>query len=269
MSSVLAGLVLSGLIPLGVAFWASRQTSLAHALIWAMLAWLSWAAAIWVDDSDSAALPPARYLALCMTGCAGVAVLGARRPHVVAWDFVVISLLAVMLLPLAEAQLLGTHSTEGLRVLFLAGTIVVGVLNYLPTRLGPAAFVLTVGIAIEISRLAAPAWAPGRETYWLVVGTQAAAPWIAWLCWRLRPAEKAEFDRLWLDFRDAWGMVWSQRAREQFNHAAENAGWPVTLSWRGLRPSDGEEDRIAANEEKYLVTLRAILQRFLAADQNL
>ena len=35
MSSVLAGLVLSGLIPIGVAFWANRMTSLAHALIWA------------------------------------------------------------------------------------------------------------------------------------------------------------------------------------------------------------------------------------------
>lgn len=266
MSSLLAALVLTGLIPLGVAFWANRKTSLAHALIWAMLAWLSWAAAIWVDDSGSAPLPPARYLALCMTGCAGVAVLGARRPHVVAWDFVVISLLAVMLLPLAETQLLGTHSMEGLRLLFLICTLGVGIFNYAPTHLGPAAMMLSLGIMCELGRLSAPAWMPGGEVYWVVDGLVAAVPWAAWVAWRCRPAASSAFDRSWLDFRDAWGMVWSQRAREQFNHAAENAGWPVTLSWRGLQPSDGEEDRLAANEEKYLVALRAILQRFLAAD---
>jgi hypothetical protein len=39
-----------------------------------------------------------RYLALCLTGCVGVAVLGARRPGVGAWDFVLLGLLAVLLL---------------------------------------------------------------------------------------------------------------------------------------------------------------------------
>ena len=45
------------------------------------------------------------YTALSLTGCAGVAVLGARRPGVGPWNFVLLGLLAVMLLPLAEGLL--------------------------------------------------------------------------------------------------------------------------------------------------------------------
>jgi hypothetical protein len=69
-------------------------------------------------------------------------------------------------------------------------------------------------------------------------------------------------DRLWLDFRDAWGLLWGQRVREQFNRAADNAGWPVTLTWGGLRGISGEP---GVAEEKLLETLRAIVQRFVAA----
>ena len=40
-----------------------------------------------------------------------------------------------------------------------------------------------------------------------------------------------------VSFRDSWGLMWSQRFREQFNRAAENAGWPITLRW--ARPGRG------------------------------
>src|SRR5687768_9863792 len=91
-----------GLVPWFWAMRANRGTSLAHAVAWGLAAWLSWGGIIWVDGSRDAIL-----VGLSLVGCAGVAVLGARRPSVAAWDFVVLGLLAVMLLTLAEKWLLG------------------------------------------------------------------------------------------------------------------------------------------------------------------
>src|SRR5262249_47999927 len=92
--------VLAG-IPLARAWWANRDTALSHAMVWFTLAWLAW---IWnaaIGDLS------ARYLSLCLTACAGVAVLGARRPGVVAWNVVVVGLLAVLVIPLGQDYLAG------------------------------------------------------------------------------------------------------------------------------------------------------------------
>jgi hypothetical protein len=197
-----------------------------------------------------------------LTGCAGVAVLGARRPHVFAWNFVALGLFAVMVLPLVETLFIGTHPVDALRIFFMAATIAVGILNYLPTRLAPAALLLAGACAGETVLLFAPAWLPGEAAGTIAAGLLAAVPWVAWSCLRKRAAELGAADRLWLDFRDAWGLLWGQRVREQFNRAADNAGWPVTLTWGGLRGISGEP---GVAEEKLLETLRAIVQRFVAA----
>ena len=58
-------------------------------------------------------------------------------------------LLAVMLLPLAEGLAAGPLHLDGLRILFLGGTISVIVLNYVPTRIGPAAACLGFGCLLK------------------------------------------------------------------------------------------------------------------------
>ena len=257
MQIVFTGLILVGLIPLARALWVNRGTSLTHALVWTIAAWLSWGVAFLLSNPEQASMEPARYCTLGLTGCAGVAVLGARRPHVFAWDFVVLGLLAVMLLPLIEAQFIGTQSMAGLRVFFLAATIAVGLINYLPTRLAPVALLLSVVSAGQIVLAFMPTWLPGFGEMRFLDGMLTAVPWIGWICVCARGEHRSAVDRLWLDFRDRWGLVWSQRVREQFNHAAENAGWPARLTWRGLTA-------VGENEEKYLETLRAILQRFIS-----
>src|ERR1017187_10383750 len=118
MPILLAILIVSGAVPIGRAIWANRGTSLLHALVWAMIAWLMWGVAFLCDDLEGAAVQPVRYCALCLTGCAGVAVLGARRPHVFAWNFVVLCLFAVMGWPLVETQIIGTKTFDGLRIVF-------------------------------------------------------------------------------------------------------------------------------------------------------
>jgi hypothetical protein len=258
MMQVLAGvLLLTAAFPLVVAWLRNLRTTLRYALVWAWLAWLLWlivvgGGALWPACGG----PLGRYLALCLTGCAGVAVLGARRPTAAGWNFVVVGLLAVLLLPVAEG--FGTPRLNTVYLSFLAATLLVGLLNYLPTPLAPGVLALALACGLEIAGLAKaemPGWlvAVGRCLAGLTPWLWLAAPW-----WRGRA--ETEFDRLWLSFRDRYGVVWGQRTREQFNRAAANAGWPVALAWHGLQPAG---EGTPPDPAVMLDTLQALLKRFL------
>ncbi len=112
--------IIVGFYPFYRAWRANRHTSLTHAVCWATTAWLAWGQALANGPAAPSGLDFWRYLALCLTGAAGVAVLGARRPHVGAWNVVVVGLLAVFLLPLAEQYFLGSAPANALRVFFVA-----------------------------------------------------------------------------------------------------------------------------------------------------
>jgi hypothetical protein len=257
-------ILVSGVVPLWRAWRANQQTSLLHAVHWGMLAWAVWMAALLVPlvwPGSPAILP--RYLASCLTAAAVVAVLGARRPGVGAWNFVVGSLLAVLLLPLAEGM--GQLRLDWPAQLLLAGTLLVGVLNYLPTRLGLPALLIAAGCVLDFVNLGAAAGlasAPGtlQTLGHLLLGF---GLWVALvLLGGSRFRGVAEADRLWLDFRDRFGLVWGQRLREQFNRSVANAGWPVVLRWRGLRLLPGVAPLSATVQEAIVATLRALLKRF-------
>jgi hypothetical protein len=254
---VLAGiLLLSAVYPLGVAWQKNRRTTLRHSLLWAWLAWLAWLLVVGSGairpDFDG---PLGRYLALCLTGCAGVAVLGARKPSAAAWHFVVVGLLAVLQLPVAEG--FGTPRLNAVYLAFLGTTLALGLLNYLPTPLAPAVLALAIACGIEIAGLAnatLPEWLTplGRCLLGLT-------PWLALASLSLRGKAETEFDRTWLSFRDRYGVVWGQRTREQFNRAAANAGWPLTLAWHGLMATG---EGAAPEPTLVLETLCALLKRF-------
>jgi hypothetical protein len=200
-----------------------------------------------------------------LTGCAGVAVLGARRPGVNAWNAVVVALLAVDLLPLAEALLRsGAVQIDLVRLSCLAGTLAVGVLNYLPTRFAPAAVALLFGSTLELAALlvsshTAREYHLAFEAGWVPL---VCTPWLAYAAVGGRAGTTSEFDRLWLDFRNRFGFVWAQRLREQFNRSAANTGWPVVLRWQGLRVLPGNPSPAPALQTAMVATLRALLKRF-------
>ena len=242
---------------------ANRPTSVFQAVWWTVAAWAGWGLALAEAASWPAhAATVSCYLALSLTGCAAIAVLGARRPGVHAWNFVVVALLAVNLLPVAESFLTaGALQLPILRLVCLVGTLAVGVLNYLPTRFAPAALALLLGCAGIRALVTAPG--TGRQ-HRLILGTGwlalAFTPWIAYASAGGGNAAASEFDRIWLEFRNRFGLFWSQRLREQFNRSAAHAGWPVILRWQGLRLLPGSPPPEAETQTQILATLRASLQ---------
>ncbi len=244
-------IALAGL-PLAWAAWANRRTTLLHALAWAAAAWMAWILAA------AMTMVVWRYAALCLTGCAGVAVLGARRPGAAAWNAVVLGLLAVLLLPLGRQ----IFSNAGLQIDpillgFLAVALAVSLINYIPTRGGIGAVAMLISCLILLHRIDAEL---GDLERILAFGLTAAAPWFAAIPIVFR-RRGYDADARWLDFRDRFGVVWAARLREQFNRAAENSQLKVELGWRSLRRLDSlplsEGDR-SANEE----LLAALMQRF-------
>ncbi|OAI42275.1 hypothetical protein AYO40_00080 [Planctomycetaceae bacterium SCGC AG-212-D15] len=263
MMAVVVSLIhVTGLYPLVRAWRANRRTTLFQAIHWATAAWLAWGFAFAAESALSDySLGLIRYLALCLTTCAGVAALGLGGG---AWNFVLLGLLAIMLLPLAEGLLArGALHLEGPRLLFLAAALAVIVLNYLPTRLGLAALLLGIGSAVQLLLLGGSMSVGSSRTVEQFGGLLLAlVPWAALERMAHRPAPVSEFDGIWLDFRDRFGLVWSQRVREQFNSSAAHHGWPVILRWQGLRVMPGSELPPPDEQQAMLEVLRSLLKRF-------
>jgi hypothetical protein len=245
MNSLAAVALLTGYCPLLRAWFANRATTLRPALTWATAAWTARLAA--TASADSMTLV---YLALCLAACSGVAVLGARRPGVGAWNFVVGGLLVVLLLPVASG--LGTPRLEPAHLIFLSASLAVVLLNYLPTRPGMAVPMVGIALAADLTRSAGinvPAIV--NELAWIAL---ALAPWIAWLALRCSGSAR-EVDRVWFAFRDGYGFLWAERVREQFNRSAASSGSRAHLGWKGLVPA-------GADDGESLRTLQALLKRF-------
>src|SRR5262245_17476120 len=140
--------ILAGGIPLLSAAWADRRTALISAYGWAAAGWLAWCGNAAVGSFE------ARYLAVCLTACAGIAVLGARRPGAITWNAVVLGLFAVLLMPLMQRLFVSTDlPIDPIRLWFLGLAAVVGLLNYVPTRRVLGALALLAACLLELTRL--------------------------------------------------------------------------------------------------------------------
>jgi len=179
-------------------------------------------------------------VAAALTFCPLMALLGAKRPQDRAWQFIVLSLAIVLLLPAAEAVLfrpgapLAMHAARRwFLVILLAVTLVTG----LPTRRWLATSLLVAGQVLLLGEhvpgltgvtAALGQWrAPIGMTLIALALLAAAHPWPR------QPIGLAPWDRTWLDFRDAFGTLWGLRVIERFNDTARRSDWPVRLRWGG------------------------------------
>jgi hypothetical protein len=266
VATILSLIFVSGFYPIACAARSNRKTTLLYAIAWALIAWFFWSAAnvltAFQKEPESSL---GSLLALAFSGCTSVAVLGARRPGVGAWNFVIIALLIVMVFLWVEGMMAGNDAIlRNVRTILLASTVAIGVLNYLPTRLAPAALMLAIGCGLEIVMLTGSESLQAKLEAARPMGPLALAsvPWIGLARMRWRPQARSEFDQVWLDFRDRFGLVWAQRLREQFNASASHADWPVVLRWTGLRFIPGTRRPSPQEQEAMLDNLRALMKRF-------
>lgn len=255
-----------------------RGTTLMAVWWWGLAALISVAGVeIWAFAYGGAPLPAWAdhicYAAAATTFCPVMAQLGAKRPQDRAWQFIVLSLWIVVVLPAGEMLLdapgdaLQLHAA---RRWFLALLIGLGLVNSLPTRYWPSGVLYALGQSLLLARhLPWPALLDEslRPLAGLSCGVFALALWTMELPWANRSGSTV--DRWWLDFRDAYGTLWSLRLAERFNAAAAMYDWPVRMGWQGLKldsqvaayaqlPSDQR-----ASIEQVLSTM---LRRFVSED---
>ncbi|HMC10425.1 MAG TPA: hypothetical protein VKH44_04010, partial [Pirellulaceae bacterium] len=257
---------------------AIRQTTLVAAWWWTLLALIAWsgvelAAALWGEGSGEGLLGPLRWAAMTLSSCPIVAVLGAKRPQQKAWNFVVLSLWAIVALPAAENFFL--HRGQKLemgdaRGWFLWILILLGPINFIPTRHWLVSLVLAAGqvgaFSSHLALLRRP-MVPQPELVGLLLA--GAALVVAWLSSRRATVAANSYDRLWIDFRDTFGLLWGLRVQERVNAAARQNGWDLELTWSGFRQrvSDDPLAEIDPAIESVLrTTFRGLLRRFVSSE---
>lgn len=262
-----------GLAGLGALSWQRsklRGTTLVAPWIWSLAALVSLAA---TEILIALSGPPEpewaaelRFAAAMSTFCPTIALLGAKRPQNRGWQFIVLSLWAILSLPSIEWLLFdGLREIHPARFWFLVILIAVGAANGLGTRWWPASMLYCGGqLALVAPFFSAQAALGGSQPP--LVGMSALV--LAWLLiaagWPRSRRAALPLDRVWLDFRDAFGVLWALRIAERMNASANMYDWPVTLAWRGFvaRNSDATADVPPAVEESF----RTLLRRFVSPD---
>jgi hypothetical protein len=207
------------------------------------------------------------YVMTAMMLASLISVFNARRPGGGAWAILMSLLILVLLIPWLESAGLakGADPMRRLRLdapwsVFYVLLAIAGVTNYMPTRYGPAALVLAVGIALEFAGLTKSLWpAEVRARVWSgVPWLYALAMWVADS--RAKRRATAASNRLWVWFRDNWGVVWALRVQERFNESARSRDWPVRLTWSGYVAVEGREPEPTQDDAQD--TLAVLLRRF-------
>jgi hypothetical protein len=72
-------------------------------------------------------------------------------------------------------------------------------------------------------------------------------------------------ERVWFDFRNAFGVMWALRVAQRMNTAAQRHGWHVSLTWKGFEVAErGLDDKLIG--EAIQPAMSALLLRFVSSD---
>jgi hypothetical protein len=268
----------------------ARGTTLAAPAAWAIVAAAVFAAveamlAVRGEWEGTLGASLMRYAAATGSCCPIMAVLGAKRPQDRGWQWVVLSLWIVLLVPAGQAWAAGAG--EGFEPALIWQALItfliaIVLMNYGPTRHVAAATVFIAGqlgllapylMRDHVSAVDATAFRLGGLVFILLAA--AGALWPAFTqrfqgVPRTAPNSLARFQQRWLSFRDAWGAFWGLRVLHRINESAELSGWPVRLQWTGFVAADEAapaeiDDRVAGQIEQ---TMDSLLRRFERAEQE-
>ncbi|MBI1902107.1 MAG: hypothetical protein HYS13_13475 [Planctomycetia bacterium] len=282
---MIASLIAAGwALAAAAALWRSRRryagTTLIAPIAWGcaallVLAGVEVASAFqWAPRESLSCL---RYLATCGTFAPGMALLGAKRPQDRAWQFVVLTLLAVLALPVVQSWAISRGEFQvhaAMRWLLIVPLLALGILNGLPTR--HSWIVLFGGAGQALLFLPYFPEIPGYNAWQSLPQLPSAigvflmsAAVVAWAGgFGGRREEALSLDRVWREFRDGFGAAWALRVVQQFNQSAAICKWSVVLRWRGLEGRQPGSPPELSDEERAAVerSLRTILRRFVGEE---
>lgn len=207
-----------------------------------------------------------------LTLCPGVALLGAKRPQDRSWQWIVASFWLILSLPPLQQFLLGGRAAiaelHPARAWFIGGTILFTAANSLVSRQALAVLAAAGGQWL----LFAPYCRSDEPTSPFVSPMTALAILAASVLLTAiplpSPVPRTPLDRLWLDFRSAFGLVWALRVQEAMNEVARAQQWDVALGWRGFfAPSSGENPVLTPAQSHVLQqAFRNHLRRFVSSE---
>ncbi len=216
------------------------------------------------------------YIAAILLLAPFVSILGARHPTNKFWSlFVVLPLMFVLGFPLLVTWVGGSLQEE----FYIQPPILIGfflvlmmsVGNYFGTSFTLPAILAGSSVVLIVVPLTTtvPSFFPAKEHAFpaAVITHSIAIIWV-YLITKRNQYVKYEFayDRLWINFRDLFGIVWAKRVAEQVNQAAEKNHWQVRLELHGFV---WLEDKITAEQKAETITgidqqLRWALSRFVS-----
>lgn len=283
VSPVTAVLLVLCALAIGLLVWRRGRlagTTLTGAWWWSVVSISSIAAgevvlATLSPDARAVWASPLRFITATSTFCPGVFVLGARRPHVGAWHFVVVSMWGMFTLPALEALFLGRGLALDLgpiRGWFLWIAIGIVSLNYLPTRHWISAILFAGGQVLLLSP-----YLPLLARWDAIAGGMIARELVGLACIvlslaiaALRPSRNVvklnSFDAAWLAFRDTFGGLWALRVFERMTFASRTYQWSVALGWTGFyfhNTAEGWGDVNEKTRGEIRQTLDNLLRRFV------
>ncbi len=233
-----------------VALRKSRGTTLFAPLAWALLAYVVVSLTA-ISLLLKAGPVPGNwiYIAATSTFCPIISLFGAKRPQNRAWQLIVFAFWFITALPAIQSLMM--RPGEGLELhsvwkWFLVILILVGGINYLPTRFAWASLLITSAQVLLFWNYLPKAsqWQVviepvlGMITFMLGIGI---GFWSSHRT-RRRLAQFHGWNRVWRDFRDFYGVVWALRIMERVNSLSSSSDLQVRLHWDGFyetRPQPG------------------------------
>lgn len=276
----------AGLAALLLRRGAVRGTTLVGPWCWTLAAIAAWCGvevmAAAFPREQAGLLAPWRFAAIVLSLCPAVSLIGAKRPQHAAWNFVVLSLWCILALPAAENVLLhpGQNVQAGeARGWLLWVLILLGPINFVPTRFWLAALLVAAGQLLALSGYL-PLLTRPPVARWEIAGLALCGLGIVSvaIAARRKTVAASPYDVLWLDFRDSFGLFWSLRVQERVNAAALQNDWNLELAWSGFawKPEGPakESDQtpspalrasgISAHEPALRSVLKGLLRRFVS-----
>lgn len=283
MEIILCFILAAALVFTGPNLWQIREaihfTTLLSAWRWAFATRWFWMAATLASAIGSPMTQGIKdqlwYAAAVMLLCPPISILGARRPGSAWWSwFIVVPLLCVMGWPAAEAWRNGVPpeplEIDAPVVIGYAFVLVMGLGNYFGTCFTRPAILLAAAALLNVSAFwhDRPDWMPNATwSHLMATAGVIAATWWGAIGFRQRSVSLWPLERVWLDFRDTFGIVWARRVQERFNETALRSAWPVRLGPIGFVAEAAQRvDPIAvdaATSDAMEAWLRWLLRRFV------